>query len=190
DDPFSTNTREVELAELKNDPLLFAPGTAALYSNYGFDLLGFAIADIAGKPYADVLKELVLDPIGLKDTYPNPPEQARSRIMQGHNFDGSPMPTVPTPASIDCAGGLYSTGNDMLRWMRWHLDRSPSADSELRLVNHAAYVYRDGLTAVLGLDNEGPMDAMGLGWVITMPRDNRPPILQTSGAPPAVFSSP
>ena len=70
--------------------------------------------------------------------------------MQGHNFDGSPMPTVPTPMSIECSGGLYSTANDMLRWMRWHLDRSPSADSEVRVVNHAAYVYRDGLSAVLG----------------------------------------
>ena len=188
DNPFSTNTREAEFAELKNDPLLFAPGTAALYSNYGFDLLGFAIADIAGKPYADVLKERVLDPIGMRDTYFNPPEEAKSRVMQGHDFDGSPMPTVPTPASIGCAGGLYSTANDMLRWMRWHLDTSPSADSELRVVNHAAYVYRDGLSAVLGLDDGGQMDAMGLGWVITMPKDNRPLILEKSGGLQGFFS--
>jgi D-alanyl-D-alanine-carboxypeptidase/D-alanyl-D-alanine-endopeptidase len=188
DDPFSTNTKEAAFADLRKDPLLFPPGTAALYSNYGFDLLGYALSDIAGKPYADLLKERVLDPLRMKDTSFNPPESAKARIMQGHNFDGSPMPTVPTPISIECSGGLYSTANDMLRWMRWHLDRSSSADSELRLVNHAAYVYRDGLTAVLGLDDGGPMDAMGLGWVITMPKDNRPLILEKSGGLQGFFA--
>ncbi len=33
DDPFATNTREAQIANLKTDPLLFPPGTAALYSN-------------------------------------------------------------------------------------------------------------------------------------------------------------
>ena len=188
DDPFSTNTKQAALADLKNDPLLFPPGTAALYSNYGFDLLGYALADITGKPYADVLKERVLDPLGMKDTSFNPPAEAKPRMMQGHNFDGSPMPIVLTPMSIECSGGLYSTANDMLRWMRWHLDRSPSADSEVRVVNHAAYVYRDGLSAVLGLDDGGPMDAMGLGWVITMPKDNRPLILEKSGGLQGFFA--
>ena len=79
DDPFSTNTKEAALADLKNDPLLFPPGTAALYSNYGFDLLGYALVDITGKPYADVLKERVLDPLGMKDTSFNPPAEAKPR---------------------------------------------------------------------------------------------------------------
>ncbi|WP_119273897.1 D-alanyl-D-alanine-carboxypeptidase/endopeptidase AmpH [Taklimakanibacter deserti] len=188
DDPFSTNTRKAALADLKKDPFLFPPGTAALYSNYGFDLLGYALADISGKPYADVLRERVLDPLGMKDTSLNPPDEAKPRIMQGHNFDGSPMPTVPSPASIGCSGGLYTTANDMLRWMRWHLDRSPSADSEERLVNHGAYVYRDGLTSVLGLDDGGPMGAMGLGWVITFPDGDRPLILEKSGGLQGFFA--
>jgi D-alanyl-D-alanine-carboxypeptidase/D-alanyl-D-alanine-endopeptidase len=187
-DPFSTNTKEAAFADLRKDPLLFPPGTAALYSNYGFDLLGYALADVAGKPYADLLKERVLDPIGMTDTSFNPPESAKARMMQGHNFDGSAMPAAPTPISIECSGGLYSTANDMLRWMRWHLDRTTSADSELRLVNHAAYVYRDGLAAVVGLDDGGPMDAMGLGWVITMPKDNRPLILEKSGGLQGFFA--
>src|SRR5262249_61659385 len=80
------------------------------------------------------------------------------------------------------------TTNDMLRWMRWHHHRSSSADSELRDINHAAYVYRDGLSAVLGLDDGGQMDAMGLGWVITMPKDNRPLILEKSGGLQGFFS--
>jgi serine-type D-Ala-D-Ala carboxypeptidase/endopeptidase len=181
DDPFATNTREAQIADLKKDPLLFAPGTAALYSNYGFDLLGAALANAGGKPYAELLKERVLDHAGMKDTVFNLRPGDEARAMQGHNFDGSPMPVAHTPVSIECAGGLYTTANDMARWMKWHLDRLSPTDRDLRLLDHAAYLYRDGLAAVSGLDDAGPMDAMGLGWVINMPTGTRPLILQKSG---------
>jgi D-alanyl-D-alanine-carboxypeptidase/D-alanyl-D-alanine-endopeptidase len=39
DDPFSTLTPEVYRSALTSDPLIFAPGTGALYSNFGFDVL-------------------------------------------------------------------------------------------------------------------------------------------------------
>jgi D-alanyl-D-alanine-carboxypeptidase/D-alanyl-D-alanine-endopeptidase len=187
-DPFATNTREAQIAGLKADPLLFPPGTAALYSNYGFDLLGAALASAGGKPYADLLKERALDPAGMKDTVFNLRPGDEARAMQGHDFDGTPMAAAPTPASIECAGGLYSTANDMARWMKWHLDRFAATDRDLRLLDHAAYLYRDGLTSVLGLDDAGPMDAMGLGWVINMPHDNQPLILQKTGGLQGSFS--
>jgi D-alanyl-D-alanine-carboxypeptidase/D-alanyl-D-alanine-endopeptidase len=180
-DPFGTNTKEAQIADLKTNPLLFPPGTAALYSNYGFDLLGAALANASGKPYTDLLKERVLDPAGMKSTVFNPRPGDETRVMQGHNFDGSPMVSAHTPTSIECAGGLYSTVNDMARWMKWHLDRLSTTDRDVRLLDHAAYLYRDGLTAVSGLDDAGPMDAMGLGWVINMPTANHPLILQKTG---------
>jgi serine-type D-Ala-D-Ala carboxypeptidase/endopeptidase len=180
-DPFGTNTREAQIADLKADPLLFAPGSAALYSNFGFDLLGAALANSGGKPYADLLKERVVDSAGMKDTVFNLRPGDESRVMQGHSFDGSPMVAARTPTSIECAGGLHTTANDMARWMKWHLDRFAATDQDLRLLDHAAYLYRDGLSSVSGLDDAGPMDAMGLGWVINMPVNNRPLILQKSG---------
>jgi serine-type D-Ala-D-Ala carboxypeptidase/endopeptidase len=181
DDPFANNTKAAQIADLKTDPLLFPPGAAAFYSNYGFDLLGAALANAGGKPYAELLKERVLDPAGMKDTIFNLRSGDEARSMQGHNFDGSPMSVAHTPTSIECAGGLYTTANDMARWMKWHVDRSANSDRDLRLLDHAAYLYRDGLTSVAGLDDAGPMDAMGLGWVINMPNGNRPLILQKSG---------
>ena len=188
DNPFVTNTREAQITDLKGDPLLFAPGTGALYSNFGFDLLGASLANTSGKPYADLLKERILDPLGMKDTVFNPRPGDEARLMQGHNFDGSPMPSVPTPVSIECAGGLHTTPNDILRWMKWHLERNPTADQDLLLLDHAAYLYRDGLDPVFGLDEGGPMDAMGLGWVIMLPEGNRPLILQKSGGLQGMFA--
>ena len=181
DDPFSTNTKEAQFSELAKAPFLFAPGTAAFYSNYGYDLLGAALAHASGKPYADLLRERLLDPLGMKDTGFNPPADAKERLMQGHNFDGSPLPNVPTPIGIECAGGLHTTGADLLRFIKWNLDTSANDMSELRLITHSAFLYRDGLKSVVGIDDASPMGAMGLGWVISFPEGNRPLILEKTG---------
>ena len=181
-DPFVTNSEESQIAALSAaDPLLFPPGTGMMYSNFGFDLLGAALAHASGKPYAALLEERIFAPLGMKDSRFNPRPEDQTRLMHGHNVDGSPMTIVPTPASIECAGGLYTTPNDMIRWIKWHLDRDADADSEVRLLDHAAYMYRDGMDPVVGLDEGIKMDAMGLGWIILMPDDHRPLIMHKSG---------
>lgn len=188
DDPFGGNTPEVQIAGLRGDPYLFPPGTGMLYSNWGYDLLGAALAHAAGKPYADLLAERVLAPRGLTDTRFNLAPGDEARAMQGHDFDGSPMPWVPTPATIECAGGLYTTANDMLKWMAWHLDRDDAANAEWRTMNHAAWLWRDGLAPVGGLDDGGPMSAMSLGWVVVAPDGNRPLTLNKTGGLQGQFS--
>ena len=188
DDPFATNTRAAQIAALETDPLLFVPGTGVFYSNFGFDLLGAALGNTAGKPYFELLTERVLTPLGMADTSLNPPGSARARMMQDHDFDRSPMPFVPTPPTIGCAGGLHTTAADMQRWIAWHLNRG-GADGEMRLIDHAAWLYRDGLDPVSGLDDAGTsMDAMGLAWVIMLPDGDRPLILQKSGGLQGTFS--
>lgn len=188
DDPFAGNTYDLSRAELaKADPYLFPPGTGALYSNWGFDLLGLALANAGGKPYADLLAERVLLPRGMTDTKFNLDAGDEARTMQGHFFDGSPMPLVPSPVTIECAGGLYTTANDMLKWMAWHLDDSP-ADAAWRTVDHAGWLWRDGLSPVVGLDDAGPMAAMTLGWVGVLPEGGRPMILNKSGGLQGQFS--
>lgn len=79
------------------------------------------------------------------------------------------------------ASGLFSTPNDMVRWLKWHLDRFGRDDAEMRILDHAAYQVRDGLDPVSGLDESGHMDAMGLGWVVMNPAGARPLVLQKAG---------
>ena len=186
--PTLMGTKDDYIASLTPDVLLFAPGTGILYSNFGFDLLAQALANAAGKPYADLLKERMLDPAGLKDTRFDLSEADRARAMQGHNFDGSPLPFIETAPIIQGAGGLYSTANDILRWLSWHMDRVAAKDAEMRLLDHASYLNRDGLNPVFGLDEAGEMDAMGLGWAVMQPEGNRPLILQKTGGLQGQFS--
>ncbi len=186
--PFQTITKEALIHNLQSGQLLFPPGTGALYSNFGFDLLAQALANIAGTSYEDLLQERVLKPAGLVSTVFALPDKRDDPPLQGHNFDGTPLPAVPTVPMIMGSGGLYSTPEDMLRWIAWHLDRSWHPNVEMRLLDHAAYVYRDGLDPVFGLDESGSMDALGLGWIIMMPRGSHPLILQKAGGLQGIFS--
>jgi serine-type D-Ala-D-Ala carboxypeptidase/endopeptidase len=112
DDPFRTITKEAFVQNLQGAPLLFAPGTGALYSNFGFDLLAQALAGAAGKPYEELLRERVLKPAGLGSTVFAPDAEQQKRVMRGHDFNGALMPDVPTAPMIVGSGGLYSTADD------------------------------------------------------------------------------
>ncbi len=187
-DPFSTLTPDAYRKGLASDPLLFAPGTGGLYSNFGFDVLSAALSHAAGKPYDTLLKDRVLDPAGLGDTVLSLRPGDDGRLLQGHDFNGKPLPNVTTPLIAAGASGIYSTADDVLRWLSWHLDRFAAKDAEVRLLDHAAYVQRDGLSPVSGFDESGHMDAVSLGWIVMAPHADQPLILQKAGGLQGVFT--
>jgi len=188
DNPFAPITREGFAAWLKKELLLYAPGTGVLYSNFAFDLLSIGLSEAAKKPYPELLKEHITGPLGMTDTTFVPTDAQKRRLMQGHNFDGKALPDVPTGDVIVGSGGLYSTANDLLRWMQWHLDRFTTDGAEMRMLDHAAYLVRDGLNPVQGMDESGHMDAMSLAWVVMMPKGDRPLILQKAGGLQGTFT--
>ncbi|TYC56285.1 D-alanyl-D-alanine-carboxypeptidase/endopeptidase AmpH [Rhodobacterales bacterium] len=172
-------------ANLKEADLLFTPGTGLLYSNIGFDLLAMALSKAADMPYDALLKEKVLDPIGLTATGYARPE---GMVMTGYDWNGNPMDPGGLIPNRSGASQLYTTANDMLRYLEWNLDRFGKEDMEARALSHAAWAMRDGRNPVYGLDESGHMDAMGLGWVIMMPEGDRPLIVQKAGGSHGIFS--
>jgi D-alanyl-D-alanine-carboxypeptidase/D-alanyl-D-alanine-endopeptidase len=182
DDPLSTLTLEAYRKGLASNPLVFAPGTGALYSNFGFDILTAALAHAAGKPYDAILKQRVLS-----DTLLAPPAGDSARLLQGHDFAGKPLPDVKTPLIAAGASGIYSTPDDILHWLSWHLDRFALKDADVRFLDHTAYLQRDNLNPVSGLDESGRMDAVGLGWIVMEPRGDQPLILQKVGGLQGIF---
>jgi len=173
-------------ANLKGDPLVFTPGKGILYSNVGFDVLAMALSDIAGKPYTEVLQERVLDPIGLADTGYDLADG--DNLFGGHDWNGNPVEFdtfIPNRAG---AASLRTTANDMVKYLKWNLDRFGADNAEMRALSHAAWTMRDGMEPVYGMDESGHMSAMGLGWIIMMPEGDRPLIIQKAGGQDGIFS--
>lgn len=187
DDPFEPHTREAYEHNLADAELFFAPGDGALYSNFAFNLISWALEDVSGQDFPDLLAERVLQPAGLTNTGYTV-DGTENTLFQGHAPDGTALPFTPSRPGIYGSGGLYSSANDMLHWLSWHMDRFSPNNAEMRLLNHAAFVSRDGLDPVLGMDESGHMDAMGLGWVIMHPEGDRPLILQKAGGMQGILS--
>ena len=104
------------IALLAKQTLAFTPGTKSQYSNSGYSLLAFAIEAVAGKSFADVQQEQILDPLGLHDTGVLP----GTNVVRGAD-PGAPNATRPAepldPSWLIGNGSLYSSPSDMLRWM-------------------------------------------------------------------------
>ena len=162
---------------LEHAQLKYAPGVNASYSNLGFDLLGDALAKAGGKPYPTLLQDLVTRPLGMKDTTFTPSPEQCSRLMVAEK---GASPCDNTLAAIG-SGGVYSTPDDMGRWMQQFLNsavhhRTPQIDRLQTLIYR-----RDQLTKVEGMDVPGKADALGMGWVYMGPRDGRPGIIEKTG---------
>jgi D-alanyl-D-alanine-carboxypeptidase/D-alanyl-D-alanine-endopeptidase len=180
-DPFERFSWANYKAYLATAALASAPGTAACYSNLGFGLLGRALEGASGQSYATLLQQRVTGPIGMPDTVLRLDAEQRTRLTTGHDFDGKPMPPYEASDAMAASGGLYATPDDMIAFMRWHLGRNNPDRASVRVVDHAIYLPRDGLSMVLGFDEAGRMDGLGLAWVAMMPEGPRPFILQKTG---------
>ena len=66
---FSSVTEALTL--FRDDPLVYEPGTATLYTTYGYCLLGCAVEGAAARPFEDVLSEDVFQPAGMTSTMPD-----------------------------------------------------------------------------------------------------------------------
>jgi D-alanyl-D-alanine-carboxypeptidase/D-alanyl-D-alanine-endopeptidase len=173
--PRTWPTQEERWRWLPGFALPWAPGTIAAYSNIGFDFLADAIAAAGGRPYPELLRLRVTAPLGMADTGVTPTPAQCARLMIGSGL-GGPGPCVDTQATAG-SGGLYSTGNDMARWLHHNLD---DPDGTLSL-SHAVYRLRQALPAAIGFDEAGPMAGLGLGWVIVAGDGIHPTLVAKTG---------
>ena len=183
--PFAAPTMDDRFAWLASYTLPWAPGSVAAYSNTGFDLLAAGLATASGTPYPDLLRELVTQPLGMVDTTLQPSAEQCARLMTGYGIPGaSAEPCVPT-TEIAGSGGVYSTASDMVRWLRHQLAPKDERARATLALAHAPYRQRQALDAAIGFDEAGPMQGIGLAWLIMTPEGDRPLIVQKTGALPA-----
>jgi D-alanyl-D-alanine-carboxypeptidase/D-alanyl-D-alanine-endopeptidase len=91
-----------------------------LYSNFGFGLLGQALATRAGSSYEELLKHEVLKPLGLGDTTITLSAAQQARFMPGHAGSHAPAHAWDLDAFAG-AGGIRSTAGDMLAYVEANL---------------------------------------------------------------------
>jgi D-alanyl-D-alanine-carboxypeptidase/D-alanyl-D-alanine-endopeptidase len=144
---------------LPTQTLTAPPGTAATYSNVGFDLLGDALASATHQSYAQLLHDRLLQPLNMWDTTLVPSAEQCSRLMQGASDQG---PCTDTQASGP-SGGIYSTPTDMVKLLQYLL-RVPGAPTPPE-GEFTIYVQPKQLKSIYGLNHAGDPTGIGLAWI-------------------------
>ena len=170
-------TRNQRWQWLERARITVPPGVRASYSNLGYDLLADALSRAAGTPYPALFQQLITRPLGMKDTTFTPSPEQCDRLMVAEK---GASPCNNTLAAIG-SGGVYSTPDDMARWMQQFLSsavspRSAQADRLQTLIYR-----RDQLTKLEGMDVPGKADALGMGWVYMAAKNGHPGIIQKTG---------
>ncbi|MEN1927683.1 serine hydrolase [Luteimonas sp. MJ250] len=98
------------------------------YDNVLYAVAQLVIEDVSGQPYADFVRERLFTPVGMADTRidSNALRPSDTNVAMGHarpGFAGDPQPVPAMSWSNNtAAGGIYSSVNDMAKWMRVQLD--------------------------------------------------------------------
>lgn len=107
-----------EIIELfSTRPLEFEPGTKMKYSNSGYVLLGSVLEKVTGRPFERLLRDSILEPLGMKNTGYDHSETILKRRAAGYE---RPV-TLANASFLDmslpyAAGAMYSTVEDLYLW--------------------------------------------------------------------------
>ncbi|MDX2153610.1 MAG: serine hydrolase domain-containing protein [Bryobacteraceae bacterium] len=104
----------------KDDIFFTQPGRVFSYSNPGYWLAGYLAERVAGKRYADVLRERIFEPVGMKHTTLRPLLAMTYPLAQGHEAPKPGEWRVVRPAVNNAAawpsGSIFSSLDDLTRF--------------------------------------------------------------------------
>lgn len=124
-DPSAPRPTVVQVLEGKQPsnvgPVLFArlPYQAFKYSGGGITIMQLALTDLTGRPFADLMQEMVLGPLGMtRSSYQQPlPDQLAARAARAHNSQGRGMGPAWHVYPEQAAAGLWTTPEDLARFV-------------------------------------------------------------------------
>lgn len=140
------HTRDYILDNYCGKGLKFVPGTQFDYSNAGYFLLGVIIERTTGKNFEDVLRERILNPLGMKNTGMFNPSKIVSKSSTGYLKANDVLQRAPylDLRNVFSAGGMYSTVEDLFLWDK-ALYSEPLISSKNKELLFKAYLNNYGL---------------------------------------------
>lgn len=111
-------SKEYFIKHFQSGDLQFEPGTEFHYNNTGYYLLAAIIEKVTGKPFGEYLKEMILIPVGMKNSGVEDDEEVIEKEASGYLKEGNRIMRdryIYMPNAMG-AGNMYSTVEDMVKW--------------------------------------------------------------------------
>lgn len=109
--PVADRTPAFAVSFAFDDDILFTAGTEFDYSNTNYVLIGMVMEDATGLPYADVIQQQVIDPLGMTGSFVFGSRPLPDNFTGGHE-DGSHIRSYYTTQGYG-DGGMISTTSDL-----------------------------------------------------------------------------
>jgi len=138
----------------KHGIIVFPPGERTLYSNLGYGIIQRIIENVSGESFSDYMKENVLDPLHLSNTFLFTFDSIHNEnIAIEYLNDNGPAIFIE---SAECgAGGFYSSAHDLLVYGMHHQNNNiPNISPDHLETMKSAY------------DTKIGQEGYGLGWGI------------------------
>jgi serine-type D-Ala-D-Ala carboxypeptidase/endopeptidase len=160
---------------LSNTPLQSEPGTKANYSDFGMGILGHILSIRAGVPYEQLVKDRILNVLGMdstgiamNSTAITLSDALKSRLAKGH-IGGKEVNLEFVPEAIQGAGALHSTTNDLLKYLAANMDLIHTSINDIIQQTHLIrHEYPQAPSLHFDSINNKSLSAsyVGLGWFI------------------------
>jgi CubicO group peptidase (beta-lactamase class C family) len=122
-------------AEALRSGLQFRPGTELRYADYNYLVAGYVAEVATGTPFAELVRSLVLEPAGLRQTFLPPPhaEHARIAMIRGalaERTDADMYNSAYGRGLAHPAFGVFATAGDLARFGAMFMPGGPRFLSE------------------------------------------------------------
>jgi CubicO group peptidase (beta-lactamase class C family) len=117
------------LIDLIDDGISFSnpPSYQYEYSNTGYALLGNIISRVSGKPYQEYIRESILYPLGMNNTYWEYDRIPEDKLVIGYRWEDEKWNLEPMlhDGSYGAMGGLITSIEDFSKYVSYHLSAWP-----------------------------------------------------------------
>jgi len=103
-DALSEDASLRQAVDLLADATLVAePGSAFLYCNHNYTLLGLLVETVSGESYGDYIQNHIFTPLGMEQSYISKSDAVQAGLAQGYNLFGAFLFPAPNPSR----NGIY-----------------------------------------------------------------------------------
>ena len=171
DDPWGDRQESLPLEEF--DALVAAgltfcrpPGLEFEYANIAYALLGRVIASITGQDYRDVVRERLLDPLGMHSSTFDV-ASASGRVRGMHPVASGLVEQQEGPSgAFSPMGGLWSTVDDLSQWIAF-LEGAWSDAPDVGSLSRWSRREMQRAHVTVGRDPDGSFGSYGMGMHVT-----------------------
>ncbi|MDP9700509.1 CubicO group peptidase (beta-lactamase class C family) [Paenibacillus intestini] len=106
-----------EYAEQHMPPVVRKPGSAYMYDNFSFLLLGLIVENVSGEPFETYMQEHIFKPLGMNNSSFMLDEKFQKQLATGYDAAHNPVDMYFIDPNPLPQGGMLSTADDIGKFM-------------------------------------------------------------------------